>query len=180
MFKKLLLGSWILSAALIAGSANAGNYWGFGLGNASFDLKVLDTIPLDDGTAIRVLWGTRTGDFGMEAEFSTSEHDWEGGGGIASHTVGNIVLSGIGYLPISEGFDLYGKAGLNLWNTTVDVLGTSYEGENGIGLALGGGLDIAASEQFHIRLEYQMLPGIEDGIDEGDVTQMTISGTYFY
>ena len=180
MFKKLLLGSWILSAVLIAGSANAGNYWGVGFGNASFSLKNFGVLPVEDGSVFKLLWGTRNGDFGMEADFSTSEHDWEGTGGLVSHTVTNLVFSGIGYLPITKGFDLYGKAGLNLYGVSYEGLGLDSEAENGVGLALGAGLDFAASEQFHIRLEYQMLNGIDDGFDDGDINQMTVSGTYFY
>lgn len=180
MFKKLLLGSWVLVAMLVTSSAAAGSYWGAGVGNASYDLKVLGVVSLEDGTPIRFFGGNRTGDFGMEIEYSFSEHDWSGAGGLATHNVGSLIFSGVAYHTLSEGFDLYGKAGLNLWNTTVDLVGTNYDGDNGVGLALGFGLDITATEQFHIRLEYQMLNGIGDSIDEGDVTQMTVNGAYFF
>ena len=180
MLKQLLLGSWLLSAALITGSANAGNYWGLGLGNAAYDLKVLGVVPLKDGTAVKFLWGNRNENIGMEAEFSFSSHDWEGAGGLATHNVGNLVFSGIGYFPVGSGFDVYGKAGLNLWSTTVDLVGTNYDGDSGVGLALGAGLDFATTDRFHLRLEYQMFNGIGDTIDEGDITQVTLSGTYYY
>lgn len=181
MFKKLFLGSWLLVAALVSGSASADSYFGFGLGNASWDLKpFFGTNELEDGTAVRLFGGTRTGNFGMEIEFSFSEHDWKGSGGLATHNAGGLIFSGVGYLGLAPGFDLYGKAGLNLWNTTVDFLGLNYDGEDGINLALGVGLDIAATEQFHIRMEYQMLGTLDDGVDEGDLSQLTINGAYFF
>jgi opacity protein-like surface antigen len=180
MLKKLLLGSWVLAAMLVSGGASADSYWGLGVGNASFSLKNLGVVGVEDGTAVKIFGGTRNGDFGFEGSLSGSEHDWDGSGGLASHHVTNLVLSGVAYHALSDGFDVYGKLGLNLWGTHYEILGVDSDTENGIGLALGAGLDIAATEHFHIRLEFEMMPGIDDGTDEGDITQMTINGAFFF
>ncbi|MBL1275043.1 MAG: porin family protein [Ectothiorhodospiraceae bacterium] len=159
----------------------AGNYWGAGLGNASFDLQPLGgAFDLEDGTAIKVFAGNRKGDFGVDFEVSLSEHDWKGSNGFATHNAASLIISGVAYHPLTDIVDLYGKVGLNAWTTTVDFIGTSYEGDNGIGLALGAGIEIAVSDKFHFRAEYQMLNGLEDGIDSGDISQVTFSGVYYY
>jgi opacity protein-like surface antigen len=180
MFKKVLLGSLVLVVMLVSSSVSAGNYWGIGVGNASFSLKNFGVGNVEDGSALKIFAGNRSGDFGMEMEFSTSEHDWEGWGGTASHSVNNLAFSGVAYLPLSAALDLYGKLGLNLWGVSYTLGGLSSETENGVGLALGGGVDFAATQQFHLRLEYQMFTGMDDGVDKGNITQMMASGAYFF
>ena len=81
---------------------------------------------------------------------------------------------------MSETVDVYGKVGVNLWHTTVDLLGTKYDGDDGVGIAAGFGLNVSVSPYLVLRLQYDYLPGIGDSIDEGDLTMMTVNLAYFY
>jgi hypothetical protein len=181
MTSKIVRGAIFFTAILLSSnSALAAGYIGLGFGKASWDIKPLEIFEVDDGTPIRIFGGSRTGKLAFEMEFSLSEHDWTGSGGIITHNADHLIFSGLGFLPLSDAFELYGKIGLNLWSTTVDVDGTEFEGDDGIDLAFGAGFNINAGQHFIIRLEGQYLPGIGDGLDEGDITQFTVNGAYVF
>jgi len=166
----------ILTFIYSISGASASTYIGGGLGKATWDLKpVLGSYELEDSIALRLFGGIRSGNLGGEAELSFSSHDWKYFNGSASHNAGSIILSGVGYLPITSTFELYGKIGMNLWSTTVELLGETYEGDDGVDLAFGLGLNLKVTEELLIRLEYQSLPGLSDGLDEGDIKQYTMN-----
>ncbi|WP_455200404.1 outer membrane beta-barrel protein [Kaarinaea lacus] len=176
----------VMLFASINSNAFAANYLGAGFGTASWDIKpLLGTYDVDDGSPIRLFFGTRKGNLGMEMEFSMSEHDWVDSFGIVTfpgdtvtHLADHLIFSGVGYLPLNQTFDLYGKIGLNIWSTEVELQGLTLEGDDGIDFALGAGFNINATQHFLIRLEAQYLPGIGDGLDEGDITQFTANAAY--
>ena len=175
-FKKLLMLAVVMASLLSVTHAHANEtkkYFGFGIGNASWDLEPLGN-SLENGTAIRGFIGLRTGNKGFEAELDASFHDWEGWSQ-STHYATHLILSGVGYIPVSPAVDLYGKIGLNQWTTTVDLWGTSDEGESGFNLALAGGVNFGLSEKVHLRTEYQFLPGLDDGLDKGDISQFTVN-----
>lgn len=181
-FPKLLAFIVVFTSLLSVTTANASEptkYFGFGLGNASWDLEPLGS-ELDDGVALRAFMGQRTGNIGFEAEMALSSHDWTDSGGLATHNAFHLIISGIGFAEVTSNIDLYGKVGLNLWSTSVDFLGINYEGEDGVGIALAGGVELAVSEKIHWRAEYQILPGLDDGIDKGDIGQFTINAVINY
>lgn len=182
MEKLLIRGIVIIGFMFTAcGTASASTYIGGGLGTATWDLKVtpLPSAPapyeLEDGVAIRMFAGMRQDYIGGEVELSFSSHDWDTTVENGTHNVAHIVFSGVGYLPILSVFELYGKIGFNMWGTTVDWRGGIYDGENGIDLAYGFGLNINITESIMIRLEHQSLPGMSDGIDSGDIEQNTVN-----
>lgn len=179
--KKLLATLCIILLSATSHSAMAKkSYWGAGVGPSSFSLKpFFETDETEDGTAIRLLFGKRNNNTSFELDFSFADYDWTYNPG-NSHSVLNIVLSGVGYLPVSENFSLFGKVGVNIWSTTVDFLGETLDGDDGIGIAASGGIDFAASESFHITAEFQILPGLSDGIDDGDISQFLVNGVYYY
>lgn len=155
--------------------ASPGSYLGVGIGNASWDLTPtpFGTYDLEDSAAFKIYFGSKTGNLGGEMEFSFSSHDWDGFN--ATHNAGSFIFSGLAYLPVSDTVELFGKVGFNMWSTTVDLDGVVYEGESGIDLAFGAGLNIMLTETGGVRFEYQSLPGFDDGIDSGDITQFTIN-----
>lgn len=157
-----------------------GVYFGGGFGTASWDLKPLGVFDLEDNTALNLFWGARTQNFGGELSFAFSDHDWKGTGGQATHNASNLVVAGLGYLPLASTLDLYGKVGLNFWHTTVDFIGTNYDGDDGIDMTVGFGLNITVSPTFLLRLQYDYLPGLGDGLDDGDITMMTVNFAYVY
>lgn len=115
--------------------------------------------------------GTRQNNLGLEIEFNFADYDWKDLGGQATHNVTNLVFSGLGYIPISNRFDVFGKIGFNFWGTDVDFFGINYEGDSGIDLAYGAGINFTATNTVNLRFEYQILPGLGDGVDEGDISQ---------
>lgn len=170
----------LLASSLITTPVIAGNYWGLGLGNSSFDIRPLfGSFEVDDGTAFKFIMGSRSNNTGLELDFSFASYDWTGVSN-ATHNVFNMTIAGIGYVPVTNGVDLFGKVGMNLWSTTVDFIGSTYDGDDSIGLSIGGGIDFEVSSRTHIRAEYQMLNGIGDGVDEGDISQFTINAVFNY
>ena len=180
MFRIILKLIMTLSLVIVSMNANAEKYWGLGAGSSSFDLNVLGVVPLKDATAIQIFMGGRNGNVGYEFDFSTADYDWEGFDNIASHSVTNLVMSGIGYLPVSNGFDVYGKVGINFWSTDVEIESVTLEGDDGIDLTYGAGLNFAATDSLKLRLEYQVLTGLSDGIDSGDISQLMLNFAYVY
>lgn len=160
-------------------NANAEVYWGAGFGNSSFDLKPGGVVDLEDSTTIRFFGGSRSGNAGFEVEWNFAEYDWAGFGGRVTHDVSNLVISGVGYVQLVEGFDLYGKIGINIWSVDVKVSGTVIAGDNGAGMAYGGGLDISAIDNLHFRIEYQIFPKLNDSVFEGDISQLMLNLTIF-
>lgn len=182
IFDKGLLG--LIGLLLIFGSNLVfaeGLYFGAGLGNASWDLKPLyGSFELEDSTPFRLFLGSKTGVIGGEMEVDFSAHDWVGSGGQATHNASSLIFSGLYYIPIANGFDLYGKAGINIWHTTVDFVGVNYDGDDGIDIAAGFGLNFTMTPNFLLRIEYQYLPGLGDGVDKGDISQFTVNAAYSY
>lgn len=177
-FIKYLL---LASVLCLSGNAYAEGYWGLGFGNASYDIKPLfGTFEVEDAVALKGFVGIRNGNFGFEGEGTVSMHDWEGAIGDASHTVVNLVFSLVGYLPVSDNFSLYGKAGANFWGTSVSYSGAVYEGDNSIDPAFGLGMDWAVSESTHLRAQYSAYSGIGDGVDEGDMEVVTLDFAFYY
>ena len=169
---RIFFGTLLLGASF---TVQAGSYWGVGLGRGSWDLEVTPLTPdfsLEHSAAFRLFLGFRENNLGGEMEISYSEHDWKGLPN-ASHTAVNLVFSGLAYLPLSVNFELYGKLGLNFWTTSVDFFGINYDGGDGIDFMAGVGARYIISGNIGVRLEFQSLPGLDDGIDKGDMTLTT-------
>lgn len=177
MYYKILKLSAGILLSVCALNANAGGgYWGGALGSSSYD--VVDG-ELDDGTALRIFAGTKTDGLGFEVEFSFADYAIPTTG--IDVTATNLIFSGIGYVPVANGADLYGKLGVNKWSTELTDGTQTADLEDGIGLAMGVGVNIVASERLNFRIEYQILSRIEieDGFD-GDITQLTFGVALSY
>lgn len=180
-FKSLGCVFLILASSIFTNQALAEQYWGLGLGKSSFDLTPLyGSFELDDAIAFKFVFGNKTDNTAFEMDMSFASYDWTGTYGDASHNALNLVLAGLGYLPLSESVDLFGKIGANLWSTTVDLGGVHYEGDGGVGLSIGGGIEFTFTESSRVRMEYQMLNGLGDGVDEGDITNFMLTAIFNY
>lgn len=180
---------WIFRAAIFVvacfgelATASAQTYLGLGVGNASYSLKsIVGYEEVDDGVVGKVVFGQRTANgLGFELDISGSSHDWNGLLGAATHDVTNFVIAGTANMSVAKDSELFGKLGINMWSTTVDVSGSTYEGDDGFGLAAGGGLEFRATKQIGIRGELLYLPGVSDGVDDGDVTELTLQGLWYF
>ena len=165
----------IVPAFLFSSSSFAGSYWGIGLGTASWTLvPVYSSYQLKDGPVLDLFFGYRNGPFGYEGELTASSHDWADDPN-ATHHAANAIIAAMGYLPIAQNFDLYGKLGFDYWHTTVDYYGGTFDGDSGISLLYGVGMNIGLSRTMGMRIEYKQMNGLGDGIDKGDMSQTTLS-----
>lgn len=173
-FKSLLRLGALFFAITLSQNTFAGSYWGIGAGVSTWDLKpVYGTFDLENGPTLDLVMGLRNGNLGYEGEISFSSHNWVGYSS-AKHNAANLILAGIGYLPISPGFELYGKLGMDYWHTTVDVGAYNFDGDTGFSLVAGGGIKMNVAPNINLRLEYKRMNDLSDGVDKGDIGQTTL------
>jgi len=159
-------------------SAFAGSYWGLGAGTTTWDIKPLfGAFEVKDGPTLDLLMGVRNGNFAFEGEFTYSAHDWVGVSN-ATHNASNLILAGLGFLPINQTFELYGKIGVDFWRTTVDFGGYNFDGDNSTALVVGAGVNININPSFSLRAEYKRVNGLGDGVDKGDIGQSTLIAVF--
>ena len=128
---------------------------------------------------LKVFLGNRIDDHAFEVDISVGDFDWVNTNA-ASHSIVNMSANALGFIPMSDTFELFGKIGINLSTTTVEFLGTDYEGESGIGLSYGGGLLVNLTETFALRAEYQALTGIDDGVDSGSLDWLSLQAVFVF
>lgn len=94
-----------------------------------------------------------------------------------------VELTGVGLLPITERFSLYGKAGVYRYDTdartTGAFVGTS--SDKGYGFTAGAGLQYAFSNNFAARLEWQSYSDVGTGVpglEKDDVTVWRLGARY--
>jgi len=171
--------SLIFTTMLISAPAFCDQYWGLGIGSASYDIKPLfGAREVDDGPMLRGFIGKRKDNAAFEMDASVGSFDWIGSSD--SHAVATLGVSGVGFIPLADTFEVYAKIGLSLYSTAVEYSGSVYEGETGVSLTAGAGVDINFTEKFGIRAEYQLMPGIDDGVDSGDIGLFTVNAVFQY
>lgn len=164
----------LLLAFILSQNTFAGSYWGIGGGVSSWSLKpYFGTYELQNGPTLDAVLGLRSGNLGYEGEITFSTHDWVGYSS-ARHNAANLILAGIGYLPVNPGFEFYGKLGMDYWHTTVDVGAYNFDGDTGFSLVIGGGVKMNINQGMSLRLEYKHMNDLGDGIDKGDINQTTL------
>jgi len=163
-----------LAILLLSTAAIAESYIGLGVGSASNDLKPLfGTQTLEDSPMAKVIIGVRTDNHAIELDISLGNFEWVGSNA-NSHTVVNVSFNLVGFMPVGDVLEVFGKLGGNMSSTAVEFGGTVYEGESGFGLSYGGGLIFNVSEDFSFRAEYQGLTGIDDGVDTGNIEWLSL------
>lgn len=148
-----------LSAAALAAPAQA-QHTGFtaGAGYTHFD---------GDDVAVGGLTG-RLGYrffpyFGVEGEAAIGVND-DAIGGVDVELDHAFGVYGVGYLPVSENVELFGRAGWAEVEARAS-LGAFTVGADEDGLGFGGGAVIAVSERLAFRGEYTRLEGDDDALD---------------
>ena len=176
----------IISSAILLGFSSlstvvyADGYWGFGAGNASINLKPLyGTEKLEDSAMLQLIIGNRTDNFAFEINISAGVFDWEYSS-VNSHAVAVVSANALGFLPVSDRFELFAKLGANYSNTAVDYYGGTYEGDVGFGISYGAGAMLNLTERFSLRAEYQGLTGIDDGVDSGDLDWVSLQAIFSF
>jgi opacity protein-like surface antigen len=167
-----------LMAISLSQNSLAESYWGIGAGVTTWNLKPLNgAVELDNGFTLDGLLGLRSGNLAMEGEFTISVNDWQNYSDYY-HTASNLIFAGVGFLPLSETIELYGKVGADFWRTTVHYQGSNYDGDNGVAFVVGAGARMKLTESFSLRLEYKQVNGLSDGLDEGNIGQTTLLAVF--
>ncbi|MGL6291736.1 MAG: porin family protein [Silanimonas sp.] len=148
-----LLATALLAALGVAGGAQAatpnGAYVGAGVAQVDLNDGPID----DDDTGFAVYGGYRFNDyFGVEAQ-------WLDGAKIAAPgtelDVRSVGAYAVGYLPVSDQFDLFAKAGWQRWDT--DARSTFVGEDSGTDLGYGLGAQYRFTDQLGLRGEWQRI-----------------------
>ena len=83
-------------------------------------------------------------------------------------------LYAVGVHPVSEKFDLFGKAGFVSWNTEIEEDETSEISSSSTDLALGFGGEYSVSDRFGIRAEFEWI----DSDTSGAVQMVSLGGVF--
>lgn len=140
----------VLAVALVAGSsgaATAGGYVGLGLGTGpaldrSNDNTVLTSDAIEsDGRSARLIGGFRFGQFAVEAALGGFDAAMQlnTGDSYYSTRIYQGSLSGKYNHPLGDGFEAYGRLGIQ--RTSLSLDGDSRFDADGTGLMLGAGIE---------------------------------------
>ena len=136
--------------AAMAADDDTGIYVGGAVGSVSINDSDFD----DDNTANQIFIGARLNEF-IGLELSRIDFGNYGSGSINASTDG-YSLALAAYLPFTDTFTLYGKAGQFWWDTEVDVLGFE-EAFDGSEPYLGAGLLFDITDNLKLDVSYQRL-----------------------
>ena len=93
-------------------------------------------------------------------------------GGTIEVDIHGFDLYAIGYLPITRRFDLFGKAGVFLWDAKLKADSSTLDDDTGTDLALGFGAEYRTGKAYSVRLTFESVDML-DG-----VWVATLAGTY--
>lgn len=136
-----------LAVALVTAStgfASAGGYIGLGIGTAPAINVSNEEMHRDfsgDGRSARLIGGFRFGRFAIEGSYGGADHglQLEPNGTYYPIALRQLSLSGKYNLPLSDGFEAYGRLGLQRTSLTLD--GDDRFDANGSGLMAGIGME---------------------------------------
>lgn len=150
MFKK------IAAAAILAAASAGALATGPTPFYAGVDLSSTDFDDVDRDTGFGVFAGYKFSErIAVEAGFHRLADTEFGSGALGADVqVDQYDLSLIGTLPLSAGFDLYGRLGYNRLTAKIDAPGF-YDKEHRSKLVYGLGLDYAFTPVLHGRVEVQ-------------------------
>ncbi len=154
----------LMAAALLAVSALAAPAFAQGGFNASLGYTHFQG---EDDVSVGAVTG-RLGyrfhpNFGVEGEASFGV-DGDEVGGVDVELDNAYGVYGVGYLPLSENLDLFGRVGYAQVEASASALGATVGFEED-GVGFGGGVQWRMSNGLGLRAEYTRLEGEDDGVD---------------
>ncbi len=164
----------IITSLILAANVNivfAGNYIGGSFGQSSVDAS-----GYNKPTAYKLFGGLRNKNFGIEAGYhNLGKFSIPTIFGDANTTVKGFEISGVGFLPLNEKFELFAKVGAFAWNvdSTVSSLNLSAS-DSGTDLTYGLGAEFKVMQDFSLRAEYQKFVKISDS----DVSSISLGAAY--
>ncbi len=138
----------------MACSADQGGYLGFSLGQAD------DDVLNETDTAYKLLGGFTSRNLGIEIAFvdlgSYAAFDPFFGPVVLDQY--GLAFEGVGYLPVANNVDLFGKLGIFAW--TVDI---GYATDDGTDLTYGFGGSFRMNDQISLRAEWERFTDVSGG-----------------
>ncbi len=158
----------LASMFLLSPTAYAqGGYFGFGIGNATYSEDDFD----ESDTGFN-FYGAFRANENLAVEFAYTDFGKQEGryyGYDASVEVTGLSVSAVGFLPVSDNVDLFGKIGLMSWDADVG-LGPYTGDDDGSDLLFGFGATFYLSDQFALRGAWEFVD-----LDEGELDMLSIS-----
>jgi OmpA-OmpF porin, OOP family len=155
---KRVIGVIVLVLAMASGAALAGPFY-VGASVVDSKVKVEDSgFDFDSSdTSYKIYAGYQFFKFfGVEGSYLDfgSLNDETGGVDVTiDSTAWDAFVVGI--IPFGDHFQLFGKAGLVLWDSDTDVSGSGSDSDSGTDAAYGAGLEIIFGKHFGVRAEYE-------------------------
>jgi len=122
----------------------------------AFGSTDVDESGFDNSDTYKIYGGFRSGNIGLEAAYlNFDSFDVQGSGGAQYVDGDGLEVSAIGFLPVSQNVDLFGKLGILSWNLDANSFGSTFGSDDGTSFAYGAGLQFQPAEAVSIRFEYQ-------------------------
>lgn len=176
--KKVLLALGMMAAISPAMASTGSTYFGGSLGQATLNLGSDITSGIEsaggsidnDDMGYKLFLGHRSNDhFAMEISYvDLGETKISSTNYNATIEADSLSLVGLGILPITSSFELFGKAGFHMWDSSLgDTIGNSASGD-GTDLVYGLGLAYKI-DTLSIRAEYENYT-----LDDADVDMVSL------
>ncbi len=150
--------------------AFAANYVGVSLGPSE-----LDTTGFENAVATKLYGGIRRKNLGLEFAYLNLGDFKVRNASFAKIEASVIEISGVGYLPMTNQFDFFGKLGFISWDTKGVVNGVEIGNDSGSTYTYGFGLQLTVAEKVSLKLEYQYINDISNASDVS-VSSILIGG----
>ena len=158
-FYGLVMGLVLAAAAATAQAAEAGRgYLSFYIGETEVDVDINNISVEGDDTAFRIGGGYRLNEnFAIEGYYIDNGEAEDTVFGFAEISVESTAfqVQGVGFLPVSPTVELYGKAGIGIWDSEFTWEGVGDEDDDGIDLVFGLGASFKLSKDIDLRAEYE-------------------------
>ena len=135
-----------------ASFSHAGGYIGASLGQTDIDVP-----GFDDSTSIAISGGYKiNNNFAVEGSYINLGESEDNIAPVWTAETTGINLSAVGIIPVNNKIDIFGKAGMFMWDFSVDQAGAGeIYSDDGTDLSLGFGASIKMTNQFGLVFEYQ-------------------------
>lgn len=166
--KKLIKQSLTVAAiSLASASAFSEVYIGASVGQTDY------ASDIDKGTSLELKGGFKFNDFvGLEAAYvDLGDGDWEDFGFSGSLSVDGLKASVVGFIPVAETVNLYGKVGMFMWDLDD---GDGYTDDDN-DIAYGIGVAWGVADQLDVNLGYDIYD-----FEEDEVTNVNLGLTYSF
>ncbi len=166
----------IITGLLLIANINmvfADNYIG-----GSFGQSEVNVSGFDKPTAYKIYGGTRSTNFGVEAAYhNVGAFIAQSFLGETSTTITGFELSGVGYLPINNNFELFGKFGAFSWENKLNIKSMNFTAkDSGTELTYGIGAQYKVMPALSLRAEYQKFINVS----EADISTISLGAAYIF